>query len=133
MPYTLADQRVLDGEFPLCAERGVGVVVGAVFASGILATGPVEGATYAYAEATPEVLADVGAIEAVCQRHDVPMAAAALQFPLAPSARGLGDPRRVRRPSTWSATSRRCGSTFPVALWADLKSEGLIRADAPTP
>ena len=132
MPYTLADQRVLDGEFELCAERGVGIVVGAVFASGILATGPVEGATYAYAEATPEVRAHVGAIEAVCRRHDVPMAAAALQFPLhhpivASVIPGALSPEHVER----NVAGMRLD--IPVALWADLKSEGLIRADAPTP
>jgi D-threo-aldose 1-dehydrogenase len=132
MPYTLADQRVLDGEFALCAERGVGIVVGAVFASGILATGPVEGATYAYAEATPEVRAHVGAIEAVCRRHDVPMAAAALQFPLhhpivASVIPGALSPEHVER----NVAAMRLD--IPVALWADLKSEGLIRADAPTP
>ena len=58
------------------------VVIGAAFASGILAIGPVDGATYGYAEATPEVLAHVAAIEAVCRAHGVPIGAAALQFPL---------------------------------------------------
>ena len=52
MPYTLLDQGALDVEFPLCEERGVGVVIGAVFASGILATGPVEGAVYGYRPAS---------------------------------------------------------------------------------
>ena len=51
MPYTLLDQDVLDAEFPQCEERGVGVVIGAVFASGILATGATENAYYAYAPA----------------------------------------------------------------------------------
>jgi D-threo-aldose 1-dehydrogenase len=82
LPYTLLDQQVLDSEFPRCAEKGVGFVIGAVFASGILATGAVQGARYAYAPATPEMLANVARIEAVCARHDVPLAASALQFPL---------------------------------------------------
>jgi D-threo-aldose 1-dehydrogenase len=132
MPYTLADQSVLDEEFPLCAERGVTVVIGAVFASGILATGPVEGATYAYAEATPEVRAHVAAIEAVCRAHDVPMAAAALQFPLhhpvvASVIPGALSPEHVQR------NVAALQLDIPSALWADLKREGLLHPEAPTP
>src|SRR5690606_2921236 len=81
-PYTLADQPVLDAEFPACERRGIGIVIGQVFASGILATGPVPGARYNYREATPEEMTRIGRIEAVCKRHGVPLAAAALQFPL---------------------------------------------------
>ena len=55
MPYTLLDTDVLDSEFPRCAERGVGFVIGAPFASGILATGAVPGARYRYAEASPDI------------------------------------------------------------------------------
>src|SRR5262244_2587967 len=51
LPYTLLDQQVLDSEFPRCAEKGIGFVIGAVFASGILATGAVQGARYAYSPA----------------------------------------------------------------------------------
>jgi D-threo-aldose 1-dehydrogenase len=131
MPYTLADQSVLDDEFPLCAERGVTVVIGAVFASGILATGPVDGATYAYAEATPEVRAHVAAIEAVCRAHDVPMAAAALQFPLhhpvvASVIPGALSPEHVQR------NVAALQLDIPSALWADLKREGLLHPEAPT-
>ena len=72
----------MPGEFPRCAEKGVGFVIGAVFASGILATGAVQGARYAYSPATVGMLGKVARIEAVCGRHGVPIAAAALQFPL---------------------------------------------------
>ena len=60
----------------------IGVIIGAVFASGILATGPVEGATYAYGPASQEIKGKTARIAAVCERHGVPLAAAALQFPL---------------------------------------------------
>jgi transposase len=56
LPYTLLDQQVLDSEFPRCAEKGIGFVIGAVFASGILATGAVQGARYAYSPATVGML-----------------------------------------------------------------------------
>ncbi len=82
MPYTLLRQEVLDAEFPACVERGIGFVIGAPYQSGILATGPREGANADYGAPSAEVNARVGAIQAVCERHGVPLAAAALQFPL---------------------------------------------------
>ena len=82
MRYTLLEQDVLESEFPRCAERGVGIVIGGGYNSGILATGAVPGAMYNYAPAGPEILERVKKIEAVCARHGVPLPAAALQFPL---------------------------------------------------
>src|SRR5829696_62309 len=55
MPYTLLNQDALDEELPLCVSRGVSVVIGAPFASGILASGPVPGATYGYLSATDQI------------------------------------------------------------------------------
>ena len=132
LPYTLLDQQVLDSEFPRCAEKGIGFVIGAVFASGILATGAVQGARYAYSPATVGMLAKVARIEAVCGRHGVPIAAAALQFPLghplvASVIPGGLSPEHVRQ----NVAAFR--HTIPPALWAELKHEGLLRADAPTP
>ena len=80
MPYTLLHQEVLQDEFPRCVERGVGFVIGAVFSSGILATGAAPRAHYNYASAPPEILERVRRIEAVCVRHNVPLAAAALHM-----------------------------------------------------
>ena len=68
---------------PLCEERGVSVVIGGGFNSGILATGAVPGAKYNYAPAPKPIMDRVRAIEAVCTTHDVPLPAAALQFVLA--------------------------------------------------
>src|SRR5207245_1784391 len=87
MPYTLLNQEVLHEEFPRCIERGIGFVIGAVFSSGILATGAIPTAHYNYAPAPPEILERVRRIEAACARHGVPLAAAALQFPLAHPSR----------------------------------------------
>ena len=97
LPYTLLDQEVLDGEFPRCADAGVGVVVGAVFASGVLATGPVPGAKYRYADLTPEVAEKVRRIEAVCARHATPVGRRGAAVPARPRLRRLGDPRGDRR------------------------------------
>jgi D-threo-aldose 1-dehydrogenase len=132
MPYTLLDTDVLDSEFPRCAARGVGFVVGAPFASGVLATGAVSGARYRYGDAPPEILAKVKRIEAVCVRHEVPLAAAALQFPLGhPSVAavipGALLPEHVER----NVTAFR--HAIPAEFWGELKHEGLLRADAPVP
>lgn len=132
MPYTLLHQEVLDEEFPRCEERGVGFVIGAVFQSGILATGAIVGATYDYAPARPEALERVRRVEAICARHSVPLAAAALQFPLGhPSVAavipGAFRPEQVER----NVASFR--HPIPADLWAELKHEGLLRADAPVP
>jgi D-threo-aldose 1-dehydrogenase len=130
--YTLLEQEALESFLPLCERRGIFVVIGGPFNSGILATGAVEGATYNYKPAPPEVAARVARIEAVCRRHGVPLAAAALQFPLAhPAVRsvipGARSPEEVRQNLTLLRVP------IPTALWADLRSAGLLRADAPTP
>ena len=80
--YTLLEQETLETELPYCERRNVGIVIGGVYNSGITATGAVEGAKYNYQDATPEIMERVRKIEAVCKAHGVPLAAAALQFPL---------------------------------------------------
>ncbi len=81
--YTLLEQEPLDRLLPMCVERGIGIVLGGAFNSGILATGPVEGAWYNYNPAPPEIIERVRKLEAVCKRHGVRLIEAALQFPLA--------------------------------------------------
>ncbi|ACI53455.1 Pyridoxal 4-dehydrogenase [Rhizobium leguminosarum bv. trifolii WSM2304] len=80
--YTLLDRSAVAELLPLCQQRGTSLVVGGVFNSGILATGPVPGAHFDYMPADDEVLAKVGAMETIAKRHGVPLAAPALQFPL---------------------------------------------------
>lgn len=132
MPYTLLDQDALDRELPLCASRGVSIVIGAVFASGILAVGPDGPARYGYRPAEPATVEKTRQIAAVCQAHGVPLGAAALQFPLAHPAvasviPGPNSPEQARQNVAWMQTP------IPAALWPALKAEGLLRADAPVP
>ncbi len=132
MPYTLLDQEVLDEEFPLCEERDIRIVIGSVFASGILATGPVEGARYAYDTATPEILEKTRRIQEICQRHNVPLPAAAMQFPLANPLvaaiiPGAMEPGHIETNAGWFQHE------IPSDLWAELKDQRLLRQDAPTP
>jgi D-threo-aldose 1-dehydrogenase len=132
MPYTLVDQEIVDDELPLCTERGVSVVIGAPFASGILATGAREGAHYGYKPATPEILERVRRMEQVCQRHGVPLPAAALQFPLGHPAvasviPGPNAPGQVREINAWMRYE------IPGELWKDMKSQELLPDHVPTP
>ena len=132
MPYTLLDQDPLDEEFPKCAEHGADIVIGSVFASGILATGPVEGALYAYDTATSEILEKTRKIETICNAHNVPLPAAAIQFPLAHPSVAAIIPGALK-PEYIHANIKNYQHPIPSDLWAELKSEGLLREDAPTP
>ncbi len=132
MPYTLMDQGVLDREFPACERHGVGVVVGAPYASGILATGPVPEAKYFYAPASAEARDKVQRIQSVCDRHQVPLKAAALQFPLghplvASIIPGAFTPEQVQE------NRQLLDVALPADFWEELRHEGLLRPDAPTP
>jgi D-threo-aldose 1-dehydrogenase len=132
LPYTLAEQPALDREFPLCFERGVGIVIGAPLASGILATGPAPGAKLNYRDPTPEEADRIRRMDVVCKSYGVPLSAAALQFPLhhplvaaiIPGAYAPVHPIR---------NVEAVRIDIPDALWASLKDEGLLRRDAPTP
>lgn len=130
--YTLLEQGAIEEFLPLAAERGISLVIGGPFNSGILATGPVAGAMYDYAPAPPAILERVRRIEAVCRRHDVPLAAAALQFPLAHPAVASVIPGG-RSAHEVKANLALFAQPIPAELWRELKDEGLLRRDAPTP
>ena len=130
--YTLMEQDVLREEFPRCERAGVGVVVGGVFNSGITATGPIAGAKYNYRDATPEEMDRVAKIEAVCLAHAIPLAAAALQFPLAHPIVASVIPGAIS-PDQVRQSVENFRHPIPASLRSDLKGEGLITPDAPTP
>jgi D-threo-aldose 1-dehydrogenase len=129
--YTLLEQEALDSFLPLCLARGVGIVIGGPYNSGVLATGARPGAFYNYNPAPDWVLAKVAKIEAVCAAHKVRLVDAAFQFPLLhpavvsiiPGGQGVAEV---------DANVRAASAVIPAALWADLKAQGLMRQDAPT-
>ena len=130
--YSLLEQPALEHFLPLAQQQGIGVMLGGVFNSGILATGPVSGAKYNYQDAPPEILAKVARIEGVCSAHGVALSTAALHFALGHPAvasvvLGAQNPQEVER--NVAALS----SEVPSALWTDLKAEHLLDADAPVP
>lgn len=128
--YTLLEQESLNSFLPLCEERGIGLVLGGTYNSGILATGAVKGAMYNYNPALKPVLDKVSAIEATCRRHKVKLAEAALRFPmLHPSVvsiiPGAASPQQV------AFNVKTVAKAIPKALWRDLKSQGLLHEEAP--
>ena len=130
--YTLLEQEALESFLPLCEERNIGIVLGGPYNSGILAMGAKPGAFYNYEPAPQPILDRVARIERVCAAHGVPLATAAMQFPLRHPAVVSVIPGG-QRPEEVAANVAALDVAIPPALWADLKSEGLMREDAPTP
>jgi len=131
-PYTLLDQDTLDNAFPQCAERGISVIIGAPYASGILATGPIPRAKYRYGDAPPEILQRVSRIIEVGKRHGVSLSAAAVQFPLAHPVVVSVIPG-AREPEHVHGTIAAMETTIPDDFWREMKENRLIREDAPVP
>lgn len=130
--YTLLEQAALESFLPLCVQRDVAVILGGPYNSGILATGAVEGARYNYAPAEPDILERVRRIEAVCAAHRVRLIEAALQFVIGHPAVRTVIPGAVSAAEV-EANVAIFSRDLPDALWSDLKTEGLLRNDAPTP
>jgi D-threo-aldose 1-dehydrogenase len=126
--YTLLEQDPLDDLMPKCADQGISVIIGAAFNTGILAGRD----SWNYGPAPPEIIARVDALKAVCERHGVPLTAAALQFPLAHPAVAavLPGPRNV---AEMEVNAKLLRYPVPPALWTDLREAELIRPNAPTP
>ena len=129
--YTLLDQGALDELLPLCLDRGIAVLVGGVMNSGVLAD-PRPGSRFDYAPASNEILERARRLGEVCARHDVPLRAAAMQFPLAhPAVVSLV--AGVRTPSHLDDYPAMLARAIPASLWDELRAEDLLRADAPVP
>ncbi|MGW8392642.1 aldo/keto reductase [Pseudoduganella sp. HUAS MS19] len=126
--YTLLEQAARAPLLDRCARRGVGIVIGGPFNSGILAGTR----KFNYADAAPGVIRRVEAIAAVCRDYGVPIQAAALQFPMAHPAvvscvAGAHSPEQLRENAAWFA------QPLPGELWRELVRRGLLDRGAPTP
>lgn len=130
--YSLLAQPALQSFLPLAVQKGIGIMLGGVFNSGILATGAVPGAKYNYRDAPPEIMQRVARIESVCARHGVQLRPAAMRFALSHPAvisLVLGGVK----PAEVTQNLAEVGVDIPAALWSDLKQEGLLAQNAPTP
>ena len=130
--YSLLEQPALAEFLPLAEAQGIGVMLGGVFNSGILATGAVSGAKYNYKDAPLDMMQKVAAIERVCRAHGVALPTAALHFALGHPAvaslvLGAQAPEEVERNVVALSTP------VPSALWRDLKAERLLDVNAPVP
>jgi D-threo-aldose 1-dehydrogenase len=128
--YTLLHQESLQSFLPLCERRGIGIILGGPYNSGILASGAVQDAWLHYAPAPAEALQRVQALDQACRRHGVPLKAAALQLPLhhpcvASVIPGMRSPQEVADNLAMLRTP------VPAALWQELKAAGLIAPAAP--
>ncbi|MGR4000322.1 MAG: aldo/keto reductase [Alphaproteobacteria bacterium] len=126
--YTLLEQGALSELLPACESGGVSIIVGGPFNSGIL----VGGGTWNYRAAPDDIVERVGRLSRICEGCGVPMAAAALQFPLGHGSvvsviPGLRDRGELSDTLAWA------GYEIPGSFWETLKTEGLLRSDAPTP
>jgi D-threo-aldose 1-dehydrogenase len=130
--YTLLEQATLDDLLPACEARGVSILLGGAFNSGILARGVQGDLKFNYGAAPKEVIERVARLEAVCRAHDVPLAAAALQFPYAHPAVAtvLTGARSVEELRENVASFDR---PIPAELWTALRDEGLLDPRAAVP
>jgi D-threo-aldose 1-dehydrogenase len=126
--YTLLDTSASIDLLPLCEARGIAIVCGGVFNSGVLAGGD----TFDYASAPSGVHERVRDLERACARHGVPLKAAAIQFPLghpAVTAVVVG----ARTPDEVDENDAMFRFDIPPALWSDLRRQGRLPAHVPTP
>jgi D-threo-aldose 1-dehydrogenase len=132
--YSLLDHGALPELLPLCLARGVRVALGGAFNSGLLATGTRGGgvARFNYAPAAREWVERTALIEAVCERHRVPLRAAALQFPLAHPAIDIVMVG-ARSVAEWQDALTMVNHPVPCDFWQGLRAEGLLPDAAPTP
>lgn len=130
--YTLLDHQALPEFLPLCVEKGVKVVVGGPYNSGILARDLNKPVTFNYAPAPVQLIEQAKRLRAVCERHKVDLKAAALQFVLAHPAVAAAIPGAqtvAELEQNFAAVSAK----IPVQLWAELRHEKLVPQDAPVP
>ncbi len=130
--YTLLDHTALTEFLPLCQEKNISVIIGGPYNSGILASDLTETATYNYIPASAEVLDQARRCKSVCDRHSVPLKAAALQFVFGHPAVAavIPGPGSVAEAEE---NFKMMSHSIPASLWQELRQEGLIPAEAPTP
>ena len=130
--YTLLEQGALAELLPLCERKNLAIILGGPLNSGILAGVAGPQAKYDYADPPPAVVEKVARLDAVCRRHGVPLAAAALQFPLAHPAIATIIPGALNRAEV-EANAAHLRRAIPAALWQELRHERLIDPAAPVP
>ena len=130
--YTLLEQAPLDRFFPACQKRGISIIVGGPFNSGVLVRAGRADATYDYAAVPSAIRERVEKLAEIAASHGVALGDAALQFCLAhPVVASVipGARTAVEVKSHWQMVK----AEIPQAFWDDLRGGGLLHPDAPTP
>ena len=130
--YTLLDHDAYDEFLPLCVERDVKIIIGGPYNSGILARDLSGYVTFNYERAPDHLVERARRLDAVCRRYDVDLKAAALQYVLAHPAVATVVPG-AQSVSELEQNFELVGQQISSDVWSDMKSEGLIPSDAPTP
>lgn len=130
--YTLLDHDAQAEFMPLCEERGVSVVIGGPYNSGILARDLSGLVTFDYEPASADLVDRAKRLKSVCDSHQVDLKAAALQFVLAHPAVASVIPG-AQTIDELEQNIAMVQAEIPSALWSDMKSEMLIPPDAVTP
>ena len=129
-PYTLLDTIALRRVLPLCEARNMGAIIASPYAGGWLVDP--ESHSYMYGETPDQVREKSAALAAVCRDFEVPLAAVALQFPLAHPAVAAVIPG-ARSPAEARSAAEHLRIPIPPALWDVLKEQRLLDEAAPTP
>ena len=133
--YSILEQTALDELLPLCEQKGIAIIAGGTYNSGILASGSkggADGARYNYAEAPPEIVARVQKLEQLAAAHSVDLRAASSQFVLAHPVVACIVPG-TRRPERVLQNLDLCRVEIPSAFWQELRDQGLVDERAPLP
>jgi D-threo-aldose 1-dehydrogenase len=129
--YTLLDQSAIEGVLPLCVRKTISVIIGSPFNTGILHA-PKPDSTFDFMPAPPEMIEKALKLKAVCEKYNVPLPAAAIQFPFAhPAVAQILT--GARSASEITENLRLMQTQIPPELWRELREKGLLHPKAPVP
>ena len=127
--YTLLDHELaLQRLMPAAARKGVDIVIGGPYSSGVLAGGT----HFEYAAPSREILVKVEKIKALCDKHRVPLKAAALQFCLAHPASAAVIPG-ASKPDRIKQDHEALQARIPGDFWREMRRQSLVAPEAPLP
>ncbi|MGH9455696.1 MAG: aldo/keto reductase [Terriglobia bacterium] len=130
--YTLIDHTGLKELLPLCVQKGISIIIGGPYNSGILASGAGPEAKFNYANAPASVIEKVRQLDGICRQFSVPMKAAALQFPLAHPAVACVIPG-ARAVAEVEENFKMASHPIPAEFWQELRRQRLLPDEAPVP
>lgn len=129
--YTLLDQGALDALFPLCQAKHIGILLGGLYNSGILAN-PTTSAKFNYQDANTALVARALELDALCRKHGTELKAAALQFCMAHPAVTVAV-MGARNAGEVADNMAMTEKAVPAAFWQELRARKLVDVRAPLP